>query len=121
MPPTVMAATISRETNHGRSPPRWHAVQVIGTRCSTGFHLFSSNRRELNTNTTASLRSRQNINGVTYDVRRLTVAVNERAVESATGRGLLARGERDNPRTVVSALFASMFDDYTMEWFSRRG
>ena len=32
---------------------------------------------------------KQNINGVTYDVRRLTVAVNERAVESAIGRGLL--------------------------------
>ncbi len=35
---------------------------------------------------------KQSINGVTYDVRRLTVAVNERAVESAIGRGLLGRG-----------------------------
>jgi len=40
---------------------------------------------------------KQNIKGVTYDVRRLTVAVNERAVESAIGRGLLGRSERDNP------------------------
>ncbi len=64
---------------------------------------------------------KQNINGVTYDVRRLTVPVNERAVESAIGRGLLGRGERDNPWTVVSALFASMFDDHTIEWLNRRG
>ncbi len=64
---------------------------------------------------------KQNINGVTYDVRRLTVAVNERAVESAIGRGLLGRGERDNPWTVVSALFAGMFDDHTIEWLNKRG
>ncbi len=64
---------------------------------------------------------KQNINGVTYDVRRLTVAVNERAVESAIGRGLLGRGERDNPWTVVSALFASMFDDHTIGWLNKRG
>jgi hypothetical protein len=64
---------------------------------------------------------KQNINGVTYDVRRLTVAVNERAVESAIGRRLLGRGERDNPWTVVSALFASMFDDHTIEWLNKRG
>ncbi len=64
---------------------------------------------------------KQNINGVTYDVRRLTVPVNERAVESAIGRGLLGRSERNNPWTVVSALFASMFDDYTIEWLNRRG
>ena len=28
---------------------------------------------------------------------------------------------RDNSWIVVSALFASMFDDYTMEWLNRRG
>ncbi len=64
---------------------------------------------------------KQVINGVTYDVRRLTVAVNERAVESAIGRGLLGRGERDNPWTVVSALFASMFDYHTIEWLNKGG
>lgn len=64
---------------------------------------------------------KQTINGVTYDVRRLTVAVNERAVESAIGRGLLGRGDRDNPWTVISALFAGMFDDHTMEWLNKRG
>jgi hypothetical protein len=64
---------------------------------------------------------KQNINGVTHDVRRLTVPVNERAVETAIGRGLLGRGDRDNPWAVVSALFASMFDDHTIEWLNKRG
>jgi Homeodomain-like domain-containing protein len=64
---------------------------------------------------------KQDIGGVPQDVRRLTVAVFERAVESAIGRGLLGRGDRDNPWTVVSALFASMFDDHTIEWLNKRG
>jgi hypothetical protein len=64
---------------------------------------------------------RQNINGLMYDVRRLTVPVNEQGVESAVGRGLLGPNDRDDPWTVVSALFASMFDDYTMEWLNKRG
>jgi hypothetical protein len=51
----------------------------------------------------------------------LTVAVYERAVENAIGRRLLGRGDRDNPWTVVSALFASMFDDHTIEWLNKRG
>jgi hypothetical protein len=63
----------------------------------------------------------QDIKGVPQDVRRLTVAVYERAVESAIGRGLLGRGNRDNPWAVVSALFASLFNDYTMEWLNKRG
>jgi hypothetical protein len=45
----------------------------------------------------------------------------ERAVESAIGRGLLGRGDRDDPWAVVSALFASMFDDHTTEWLNKRG
>ena len=49
---------------------------------------------------------KQDIGGVPQDVRRLTVAVYERAVESAVGRGLLGRGDRADPWTVVSALFA---------------
>ena len=64
---------------------------------------------------------KQDINGVQHDVRRLTVPVFERAVESAIGRGLLGRGDRDNPWTVVSALFASMFDDHTIAWLNKRG
>jgi hypothetical protein len=28
---------------------------------------------------------------------------------------------RDNPWTVASALFASMFDDHTIEWLNKRG
>ena len=63
---------------------------------------------------------KQNIAGVPRHVRRLTVAVYKRAVESAIGRGLLGRGDRDNPWT-VSALFAGMFDDHTIECLSRRG
>ncbi len=59
------------------------------------------------------------IKGVPQDVRRLTVTVYE--VESAIGRGLLGRGDRDDPWTVVSALFATMFDDHTIEWLNRRG
>jgi AcrR family transcriptional regulator len=64
---------------------------------------------------------KQNINGIQRDVRRLTISVFERAVESAIGRGQLGRGDRENPWTVVSALFASMFDDHTMEWLNKRG
>jgi AcrR family transcriptional regulator len=64
---------------------------------------------------------RQDVSGAKHDVRRLTVSVFEQAVERAIGRGLLGRNERDNPWAVVSALFASMFDDYTMEWLSKRG
>jgi hypothetical protein len=64
---------------------------------------------------------KQDISGVPQDVRRLTVAVYERFVESAIGRGLLGRGDRDNPWTVISALFAGMFDNHTMEWLNKRG
>ncbi len=64
---------------------------------------------------------KQDINGVRQDVRRLTVSVFERAVESAVGRRLLGRGDRAEPWTVVSALFASMFDDHTIEWLNKRG
>ena len=64
---------------------------------------------------------KQDIGGVTHDVRRLTVAVYEQAVEKAIGRRLLGRGDRDNPWAVVSALFASMFDDHTIEWLNKRG
>ena len=64
---------------------------------------------------------RQDINGIQQDVRRLTVSVYERAVESAIGRGLLGRNGRDDPWTLISALFASMFDDHTIEWLNKRG
>ncbi len=64
---------------------------------------------------------KQDIGGVPQDVRRLTVAVYERAVESAIGRRLLGRGECAEPWTVVSALFGSMFDDHTIEWLNKRG
>jgi hypothetical protein len=56
---------------------------------------------------------KQNIKGVPHDVRRLTVAVYERAVDSAIRRRLLGRGDLENPWTVVSVLFAGMFDDHT--------
>jgi hypothetical protein len=64
---------------------------------------------------------KQDIGGVPQDVRRLTVAVYERFVESAIGRGLLGRADRDNPLAVVSALFAGMFDDHTIEWLNKHG
>jgi hypothetical protein len=64
---------------------------------------------------------RQDINGIQQDVRRLTVSVYERAVESAIGRGLLGSNGTDDPWAVVSALFASMFDDHTIEWLNKRG
>jgi hypothetical protein len=63
---------------------------------------------------------KQEISGVPQDVRRLIVAVYEQAVERAIGRGLLGR-DIDNSWAVVSALFAGMFDDRTIEWLSRRG
>jgi len=64
---------------------------------------------------------KHDIGGVPQDVRRLTVAVYERAVESAIGRRLLGRGGCAEPWTVLSALFASMFDDHTIEWLNKRG
>ena len=64
---------------------------------------------------------KQEIGGVPHDVRRLTVSVYERAVENAIGRRLLGRGDRAVPWTVISALFASMFDDHTIEWLNKRG
>jgi hypothetical protein len=64
---------------------------------------------------------KQDIKGVPQDIRRLTVSVYERAVETAIGRRLLGRGDCGIPWTVVSALFAGMFDDHTLEWLSRRG
>jgi hypothetical protein len=42
-------------------------------------------------------------------------------VERAIGRGLLGRNNRDDPWAVISALFASMFDDHTIEWLNKRG
>ena len=64
---------------------------------------------------------KQDINGVRQYVRRLTVSVFERVVESAIGRRLLEPGNRAEPWTVVSALFAAMFDDRTIEWLHKRG
>lgn len=64
---------------------------------------------------------KQDVGGVQHDVRRLTVVLFERAVEGAIGRGLLGRGDRNDPWTVVSALYASMFDDYTTEWLNKHG
>jgi len=64
---------------------------------------------------------KQDINGVRQDVRGLTVSVFEWAVENAIGRRLLGRGDRVEPWTVVSALFAAMFDDHTIEWLNKRG
>ena len=53
--------------------------------------------------------------------RRLTVSVHEPAVETAIGRGLLGRNETGDPWTVLSALFAGMFDDSTIKWLNKRG
>jgi hypothetical protein len=64
---------------------------------------------------------KQDSNDVQHDARRLTVAVFERAVESAIGRGLLRGSDRADPWTVISALFASMFDDHTIAWLNKRG
>jgi hypothetical protein len=49
------------------------------------------------------------------------VSVYERFVESAIGRGLLERSNRNNSWAVISALFAGMFDDHTIEWLNKRG
>jgi hypothetical protein len=64
---------------------------------------------------------KQEIGGVPQEVRRLTVSVYEQFVESAIGRGLLDRSNRDNPWAVISALFAGMFDDHAIEWLNKRG
>jgi hypothetical protein len=41
-------------------------------------------------------------------------------VESAIGRGLYERSNRNNPWAVISALFTGMFDDHTNEWLNKR-
>jgi hypothetical protein len=64
---------------------------------------------------------KQDIGGVPQNVRRLTITVYEHAVESAIGRGLLGRNDRDDAGSVVSALFAGRFDDRTIEWLNKRG
>ena len=51
----------------------------------------------------------------------LESAVYERFVESAIGRGLSERSNRNNPWAVISALFAGMFDDHTIEWLNKHG
>src|SRR5262249_52142822 len=43
------------QRNHGRLPPRWHAVHVIGTRCSTDFHSASPPLRARYIKITASV------------------------------------------------------------------
>ena len=64
---------------------------------------------------------KQNVGGIPHDVRRLTASVFERAVESAIGRGLLERSNRNNPWAVINAFFSGMFDDHTIEWLNKRG
>jgi hypothetical protein len=59
--------------------------------------------------------------GVRQEVRRLTISVYERAVSKAVGRGLLDHGDRGEPSTVTSALFAGMFSDHTINWLHKRG
>jgi hypothetical protein len=61
---------------------------------------------------------KQDIGGVPQDVRKLTVTVYEQAVERVIGRRLLGRGDKDNPWSVVSALFAGM---HTIAWLNKRG
>ena len=64
---------------------------------------------------------KQDVGGVPQEVRRLTASVYERFVESAIGRGLLERSNRNNSWAVISALFAGMLDDHTIEWLNKRG
>jgi hypothetical protein len=56
-----------------------------------------------------------------HDVRCLVVEVSERRVGEAVRRGVLPPGKLDDPGTVLSALFAGLFDDYTIDWLRRRG
>jgi|GraSoi_2013_40cm_1033754.scaffolds.fasta_scaffold89253_1 IclR helix-turn-helix domain len=61
------------------------------------------------------------VDGIPLDVRRLIVMVRERAVEGAVKRGLLDRDDRNKPWVIVSALFANLFSDTTIEWLRRHG
>ena len=61
------------------------------------------------------------VDGVRQDVRQLNVAVFERAVSAAVGRGLLDHGDRGKPWTVTNALFAGMFSEHTIHWLHKRG
>jgi hypothetical protein len=60
------------------------------------------------------------VDGVRQDMRQLNVAVFERAVITAVGRGLLDQGDRGKPWTVTNALFAGMFTDHTIHWLHKR-
>jgi len=63
---------------------------------------------------------RQTIDGIPHDVRHLTIEVYEHKVSKAIHRGLLAPDKRDDPGTVLSALFATCFIDDTLHWLCRR-
>jgi hypothetical protein len=64
---------------------------------------------------------KKNVGGVPQQHRRLTVSVNEHAVETAIGRGLLGRNETGDPWGVLNTLFAAMFEDHTIAWLNKRG
>jgi len=64
---------------------------------------------------------KKNIGGVPQQIRRLTVSVQEPAVETAIGRGLLGRNETGDPWGVLSALFAAMFEYHAIAWLNKRG
>jgi Homeodomain-like domain len=61
------------------------------------------------------------INGRRQEVRRLTIEVYERAVNSAIGRGLMDHGDRDKPWIVNSAQYAELFSDRTLHWLYQHG
>jgi hypothetical protein len=54
-------------------------------------------------------------------MRKLTIEAYERLIDSMVARRLLDRSDLDKPWVVTSALFADLFDDYTVDWLRRHG
>lgn len=59
------------------------------------------------------------INGGPYAILRLTIEAYERVIDSMVARRLLDRSDLDKRWVVTSALFADLFDDYTVDWLRR--
>lgn len=62
---------------------------------------------------------RRVVDGIRHDVRQLNVAIFERAVNAAGGRGLLDPGDRGNPWTATGTLLARSFSDHTNHWLQQ--
>jgi len=59
------------------------------------------------------------IDGVTYELRELRFTIREPAFKAVVKRGL-AKSD-DPPHKIISALYANLFDESTIDYLRRRG